>query len=221
MSADDERGSFLREHAGELFLEEYRSVRQESLQAQQALHSIFQWSIAAFALLFAGGLALVARGVGKLNGEISVFVFGLLIPGGAYVTTMLLLGEIGRMVRAGAYLRSREQLVTKATKSFTDIKPLNWESTLRVGGNRLAISHIAALAIYGGGLVGSLLVAIVVADRMSEREDVGVLVPLVIGVASFEVVVFVIGVMVVGLRLLRRGRSTSLPEAASDEGTKR
>ena len=57
--------SWMQSHQQALAIEEYRSLREESAQARQAQQSVLQWSIAAFALMFAAGIFFPSGDPGK------------------------------------------------------------------------------------------------------------------------------------------------------------
>ncbi len=104
-------------------LEEYRSVRQESLQALQSQQSVLRFGIAGIAVLIGVGL----RASDSLTSAALLLVVTPLL-------TCLLVpvwqGELARMVRAGSYLARVEEKVNGVVASGR--RPaLEWEQWLR------------------------------------------------------------------------------------------
>jgi hypothetical protein len=169
-----------------LFTEEYRSLREESKQALTAQHVTLQWSLAAFAIILAAGLAIEGRllnggppvtaagGSGAAAGHgISYFIiFGFALPGLITAATMVWVGELYKMERVGCYLRAREKSLLK-TGMESELgpagalaKPLLWESYLALPNSRFQrpdgalgnspIAFVGGMSVYAGGLLISL-----------------------------------------------------------------
>src|SRR5262245_18337888 len=85
---------------------QYETVRQESNQARQDMHSILGWNQALIVALFGAGLVIVASGK---HAGVAELAFGLVLPvlliGGALAWA----GEMIRMERTGAFLRALER----------------------------------------------------------------------------------------------------------------
>ena len=125
---------------------EYESLRQESLQAQRQQQEVVRTGYAAITLLAGVAAALSGRGVAPT-------ILLLIAPLLAIGTAIVWLGELGRMVRVGAYLVEREAAVNDALSTSRgprgtpeprsersspeltswSTSALGWESALREG----------------------------------------------------------------------------------------
>ena len=107
----------------EILLEEYRSVRQESLQAIDR-----QYRILALGTATAGVLLGIGARIGDGQTEATVLLM-IVMPTLAAFVVLLWLGEMARMVRAGAHIADLE--VRIATRHEDEEPPLVWETLLR------------------------------------------------------------------------------------------
>lgn len=107
-------------------LEEYRSLRQESLQAIDRQHQILALGTAT------SGVLLGIGAKAKPRSTIAVTLLMVLMPVLASLVVALWIGEFERMVRAGAHVA---QLEWRINGRFNDESgpPLTWESRLRRG----------------------------------------------------------------------------------------
>ena len=154
----------------QLIVEEYRSLRTESIQSFQNAQSIIQWSLATYGVLF--GAALVALSQ-DLTGPVQSFVayasliiFTFLIPGLVCAATWQWLGEITRMERVGVFLRGFETNLRQAGlhQTIPGLRsPLNWESFLAGGtrGRKRTAPYLGTAFMFGGSFCVSLIFAFV------------------------------------------------------------
>jgi hypothetical protein len=103
-------------------LEEYKSLRQESLEALGRLQTIAQYGLAA---------AGVGVGIGLVNSKTSVTIASIvllaLMPLLALFGAAMFASEAQRVARAGWYLRGLE---ARINASIPDGDPLGWETLL-------------------------------------------------------------------------------------------
>src|SRR4051812_32693025 len=81
----------------ELAIEEYKTLREESLQAQRQHHSALQ-------LGFSGLAVLVGLSVALRDRTVAAVVLLAAVPLLVVATVLIWLNELRRMVRAGAFL---------------------------------------------------------------------------------------------------------------------
>ncbi len=106
-------------------IEEYKTLREESLTSLQTQQSILRFGTATLGIVLVAGFNVWER---PLLSEIIFFFFAPLI---SYLVLIIWMGEIARMMRSGVYLLELEK---KVSKEFSD-KPeaLTWENWLRQG----------------------------------------------------------------------------------------
>lgn len=109
----------------DVVLDEYRSLRQESLQAIDRQHRVLALGTATSGVLLGVGVRAAS---GSLVAAILLNVLMPLL--GAFVV-LLWLGEFERMVRAGAHIAQLESRV--ASRFPAEPPPLTWETALREG----------------------------------------------------------------------------------------
>lgn len=88
-------------------LEEYKSLRQESLAAMQNQHATVRYSLSVIGVL----LALAFE---QIRGEWDDLIFLVGIPAFAILSYSIYVIEFGRMVRVGRYIEHRESTFAKA-----------------------------------------------------------------------------------------------------------
>lgn len=149
------------------FLDEYKTLRDESSQARQAQQSVLQWSLATFGLIFAAGVAFA--GESKPSFAQYSIIYGLALPGLIIASSLVWWGEVMRMERAGYFMRGREiaswppeTRYARRDVSAVSRDALVWETYIAFlgpkRGRRKAIGgYLGAAFLYGGGVVFSLL----------------------------------------------------------------
>jgi hypothetical protein len=168
-----------------LFLEEYRSLREESRQALTAQQVSLQWSLAAIVVVFGAALAFGGRSLAgappqtpSVSSHTFAFylAFGFAVPGLIIGAAMTWMGELFKMERVGCYLRARENQLWVSDigldRASLDVlqRPLLWESYL-AGPNakfrrpegtlgNSVVAFVGGAVIYGGGLMISLVLAL-------------------------------------------------------------
>ena len=136
-------------------IEEYRTLRNESLVALQTQQSVLRFGLAIIGIVIAIGFSLWEK---SLLPEI---IFLLLIPVASYLVLIIWMGEIARMTRAGMFLAELER---KVNKEFSN-KPeaLRWENWLRKTQHdgktpQLLLNYYAIIFLFLGTAIGSVII---------------------------------------------------------------
>lgn len=107
----------------EVVIEEYKTLREESLTAMQLQQAVLRYGVAIVGLLTVTAFHLWSDRL--LSGAV-LFVF---VPLVSYLILIIWMGEVARMMRVGWFLRELED---KINKHFPNNKPaLTWENFLR------------------------------------------------------------------------------------------
>ena len=106
-----------------IVLEEYKTLRAESLTAMKNQQSILSFGTAAFGIMIAGGFNSWDK---SFFPGIMFLVFCPII---CHIVLVIWMGELTRMMRAGFYLTLIEKRINEAFKDKPDL--LNWENWLR------------------------------------------------------------------------------------------
>jgi hypothetical protein len=104
-------------------LEEYKSLRQESLSAIEQMQRTLQIGLVAIGVLTAFGADAVTRGTGVAVG------LALATPVLAALVAALRLDELHRAVAAGAHAAGLEQRIARKVRD--EVPPLTWESKVQ------------------------------------------------------------------------------------------
>ncbi|MFV9644354.1 MAG: hypothetical protein ACNYWU_00890 [Desulfobacterales bacterium] len=109
----------------EVVMEEYKTLRQESLTSMQMQQSILNFGTATVGIALSGGFAAWDKT------PLPEFIFLFLIPIVIYLIVLVWLGEVGRMFRAGNFLCELEE---KVNSQFSEKEmALTWETWLSRG----------------------------------------------------------------------------------------
>jgi hypothetical protein len=104
-------------------LEEYRSLRQESLQAIDRQHQVLALGTAT------SGVVLGVAAKESSGSTAATILLVVLLPLLVSLIVVLWLGEFRRMARAGAHIAEVERVVS--SRYAPDPPPLSWETVLR------------------------------------------------------------------------------------------
>ncbi|MBU1702591.1 MAG: hypothetical protein KJ970_10660 [Candidatus Eisenbacteria bacterium] len=176
----------------EVVMDEYRSLREESLRSMQLQQAVLRYGLAA-----TGALIAVAFGIWGVVLLASVALL-LFVPAVSYLSLIIWIGEVARMMRAGWYLKALEERVCQ---QFPDRPPpLGWENYLRTvsghaGTPQLFWNYAAIIGLF---LLLSMLAAAMGVVRLAGALPSAAL----IGISVLEFVVLV----VVTLYVLSTGR---------------
>lgn len=149
------------------WIEEYRTLREESAQSRVAQQQILQWSMAGLSAIIAGGLVFLNGYAADKTPEhllITLMIFGLLIPVVAICSNLSWWAEVFRMERAGTHIRGMEGYAHRNYVSpFDDTEPsMVFETSIAFGRTRkIAQGYTGALGLYTSLTTGSEVVCII------------------------------------------------------------
>lgn len=105
-------------------LEEYKSLRTESLESMKGQQTTLRFGTATIAILISAGF-----NIWEQNSILPEIIFWVFNPILCYLIHIIWIGEVARMMRAGLYISKIE----KKINSFIDNSesPLGWENWLR------------------------------------------------------------------------------------------
>ncbi len=155
MSKIEENSIFL------FLIEEYKSIRFESLGAIKNQHSSLRIAVIIISAVFT-----YAYGFWKEEENVLIYVFFLIcIPIISYLFLGIWLGELARMLRAGNYIKTIEEKVSKISPDWS----FGFESWLRNEGKiySLRINYYAVICFHYGIIIASILSGIIHAFKFS------------------------------------------------------
>ena len=127
-----------------IVMEEYKTVRAESLTAIQMQQSVLSFGVAVLGIVLATGINVWGKII------LSEFIFLFLAPTISYLLIVVWMGEVERMVRAGAFLVRIEEKVNTVFDHTQ--KALEWESWLHTKENgktpQIIWNYLAILSIF-------------------------------------------------------------------------
>ena len=108
-------------------LEEFKTLREENIDAGKNSHSILRYGLSGIGLIVAAGVHLWNESM------LPEVVFLFFVPFLVYLVVIMWMGEILRKVRVGKYIY--DEIEIKLNKLFDENNPpLNWEHYLRSKG---------------------------------------------------------------------------------------
>src|SRR5262249_11532432 len=137
-------------------IEEYKSVRTESLDSMKLQNAILSYGVTAIGLIFTAGIGLIDKNM-LLVAEA---MFLLFIPMIVFFIVVIWAGEVARMYRAGSFLAEHEGIINRYVKRSGsgdgwDEPALVWENWLlgmsdskKTPHQRLYIQHYSVLAMF-------------------------------------------------------------------------
>jgi hypothetical protein len=158
-----------------LLLASLEDVRADSVTSRDMQQRAIAWYGTVLASVVFGGLVYAGAfqttpGVGSPDPWVLIVLYGVAGPAIAVITTVVYLGELKRQARAALIWRSIEYHISQDNRwqlpiAGRHLPPLFVESTLaRLGRDRVthgygvAAYYLAMLALFGGGVVVSLLI---------------------------------------------------------------
>ena len=140
-------------------IEEYKSIRTESLDSMKIQNIIVSYGVASIAALLTASIGFIDK---NDNTILDWAIFCLFIPLVVGFIVMIWAGEVARMYRAGAFLAMRENIINthidaKINPDDPLKKPLGWENWLlkedanqnnQTPHQRLYIQHYYILAMF-------------------------------------------------------------------------
>jgi hypothetical protein len=132
-------------------VEEYKSLRTESLDSMKIQNTILSYGVSAVVLILTAGIGMIDKDVLSI---IDAAIFLVLIPTTIFFIVMIWAGEVARMYRAGSFLIDRELIVSEYVGSVS--KPaLSWENWLiknngdkQAPHKKLYVQHYSVLAMF-------------------------------------------------------------------------
>jgi len=111
----------------DIVLEEYRTLRAESLLSIQAQHTVLEYGMAAL-----GALAVVGFGAWN-NVALSLSIFLVVLPAVSLFLLVLWINEHARMLRAGLFIATIEDKINQTlnTRYANPGQVLSWETWLQ------------------------------------------------------------------------------------------
>jgi len=124
----------------EVTLEEYKALRNESMQCNTNIFTALNIGFAAIGVLCMVGFPLIN---GEKTLDSGLFVFGLFIPIMALGITFLILTEATRFKRVGDYICFLEIKLSLLLKEITEKNIKNWTSCQIIIENKLLFPHVS------------------------------------------------------------------------------
>ena len=121
-------------------LEEYKSLRNESMQCNANIFTSLYIGFAAIGVLCMIGFPLI---IGEKTLDSGLFIFGLFIPIMALGITFLILTEAMRFKRIGDYICFLEIKLSLLLKDITENNMNNWTSYQVIIENKLLFPHVS------------------------------------------------------------------------------
>lgn len=142
----------------EILLEEYRTLREESLTAMKNMIAVLSFGIAAVGAVFSFALAKQASTFSSL-----ILIFGL--PSLAWCVLVIWLGEYRRMQRVGTFLRKLENTINvRAVEDKISSCPTNmllsWETHLRADRVHMSLPYNTIVSLFVATSAISLAIGI-------------------------------------------------------------
>lgn len=131
----------------EIMLEEYKTLRQESLNAMSNRNIILSFGLASISAVFTGSIIAHAS-TSDIHSSILIlrFAFILVIPAISCIVLLMWLGEYERMQRAGKFLAKLElKINTEASREL-----LSWEKYLRERKLHMKYPYYATVVLLTG-----------------------------------------------------------------------
>lgn len=152
-----------------VMLEEYKTLREESLQTMRNRNTILSFGIAVLAALFHAGVTALTEQNTK---DFAFIVFNPIIPVASMLILTIWLGEADRMARVGVYLskleiKINERLATLNPDRAITVNPLWWENWLRTPATNSAYNitpqlryhYVAVLILFFSVAFSSLIIS--------------------------------------------------------------
>lgn len=128
-------------------LEEYKSLRAESISSQQSQQLLLRVGLATNGIVLSIGIS------NWTSGDVASLVLALGLPSISFLTLAVWIGEVSRMSRVGNYLAKLEQKINLEYQNATHL-PLGWENWLRStpkpGTNQIYASYMAIIVMFSG-----------------------------------------------------------------------
>lgn len=143
----------------QVMMEEYKSLRSESLQSMRNRNSILTFGLGTIGLIFHAGISIL-----NTQDVFSFLIFSFFIPVLSLLLLVLWMGEAERMSRVGVYLVDFEKKVNEIFENDEQLRQLlHWETWLREfkqsknRTNQLLYPYLAVLILFLGISISSYI----------------------------------------------------------------
>lgn len=144
----------------EALLKQYELIQNYTFNTIPASkNSILSFGLAILGAIFTGNIILLSTDKYSL---ISILIFLIILPLASVTIMFIWLGEIDRMMRAGAFLLSLEEQIN--TESNEEI--FNWEKYIRLKKSLIMYPDIFALCVFLGTSFFSIIVSLFIPDTI-------------------------------------------------------
>ena len=141
----------------EILLEEYKTLRQESLTAMNNRNRVLSFGLAAIGAIVTGGVYAYKVDDNSLISNLTLII---VIPAITSFILLIWLGEYERMQRAGKFLARLEGRINKEAREIL----LTWETQLREDQSHMKYPYYATVLLLIGISGISLVCGLVVAE---------------------------------------------------------
>ncbi len=138
-----------------ILLEEYKTLRQESLTAMNNRNRVLSFGLAAIGAILTGSILAY-----KENGRpiITILILIIIIPVVSNFILLMWLGEYERMQRAGKFLAKLEEKINEIAKDTL----LTWETQLRGDQSHMKYPYYATVLLLIGISSISLVLGLII-----------------------------------------------------------
>jgi len=142
----------------EALLKQYELIQNYTFNTIPASkNSILSFGLAILGAIFTGNIILLSADKYAL---ISILIFIIILPLSSMTIMFVWLGEVDRIMRAGAFLLSLEKQINRES----DEEIFNWEKYIRFKKNSIMYPDIFALCIFLGTSFFSIIVSLFIPD---------------------------------------------------------
>ncbi|NQS98088.1 MAG: hypothetical protein HQ591_06520 [candidate division Zixibacteria bacterium] len=143
----------------QVMMEEYKSLRSESLQSMGNRNSILTFGLGTIGLIFHAGISII-----NTQDVFSFLIFSFFLPVLSLLLLVLWMGEAERISRVGVYLVDFEKKVNEIFKNDEQLRQLlHWETWLREfkqsknRTNQLLYPYLAVVILFLGISISSYI----------------------------------------------------------------
>ncbi len=187
-------------------LEEYKTLRDESLQAINNQLSVLKMGTGAIGLLIAAGFSLWESEI-----KLAVLIFITFLPLVSYLSLIIWIGEFERMIRVSRFLAGLEKRISNAVGKDN---LLSWESRLWTKNDKsktpqMTINYLSIISMFYLVSGVSIYIGFIKVFEMKEHEDYS---QLFIICLSFSVLVSVLvlgHLAILGFRIMKSRKVTT------------
>lgn len=146
----------------EILLAEYKTLRQESLNAMNNRNRILSFGLATIGAILAGSIVAYTN---NTHSPVSRFALIVMVPVISSFVLLMWFGEYKRMQRAGKFLSELEKRINKVARE----RLLTWETHLRKNQLHMKYPYYATVALLLMISLFSLVLGLIVAGFPANR----------------------------------------------------